>query len=174
MTETDWENDTVSDDGTYHILSDPGRALRNYGEDHLNLRGVIISPPKKASINRIMDEFYVIFSQEWTTSSKKSLGSSETESLQSTPQSPGSSRGKNSLSSQSQKRKRGDDESSPSDDDENGPKKSEPISTIFGEISSGLQFACPYYKRNSGRYRLNHESRRSCALKKFQTIARMK
>jgi hypothetical protein len=177
MMETDWESDSDSGDGTYNILSNSSRAPLKGGDDQENRNGIILSPSKQASIDRIMDEFYVMFNQEWMPSFKKAPGSSDTASSQSPSQSSRASSGK-SQSSRQTKRKRGVDEGSPNDDDSNDPKKPELSSTAFDTPSSGLQFACPYYKRYPERYGLHHESKnpkhKSCALKKFPSIARMK
>lgn len=177
MTETDWESDSISGDGAYYILSDPCHGARHDGGDQTYSNKITLSHSKQTSVNRIMDEFYVIFNQEWTASLKKATGPSASASspLESRPS--GSSVTKDSSSGQSRKRRLGGDESSPHDD-ENNPKKPKPSSPPSETPLSGFQFACPYYKHDPEKYGLNHESSnpayRSCALKKFVSIARMK
>lgn len=175
--ETDWESDTISSDGAYYILSDSRHDAWRDGGDQAYSNKIILSHSKQASVNRIMDEFYVVFNQEWTVSLKRATGSPATGSspLESRPS---ESSVRRSSSGQSRKRRLRDDEGSPHDDDENNPKKPKPISKPSDTPSAGFHFACPYYKHDPERYGLNHESSnpayRSCAVKKFASIARMK
>jgi hypothetical protein len=178
MMETDWENDSISGDGAYYVLSDPSHRVHHEGGDQTYSNKIALPNPKQAIVNRIMDEFYVIFNQEWTASLKNATGLSATASSPFESRSSGSSVKRDSSSGQSQKRRRGDDGSSPHDDDENNPKRPKPSSPPSDTPSSCFQFACPYYKHDPEKYGLNHESSnpayRSCALKKFASIARMK
>jgi hypothetical protein len=130
----------------------------------------ILDPMRQALVERIMDEFYLIFNQDWAARiTQCPEGCSSTSG-------DGKGRGtpvdKVSLPTSQRKRQRSHDEDSA---DESGNKKSRrqhggprPPS----ELNNLARFACPFRKHNPQKY--NIYSHRVCALTSWDTIARVK
>lgn len=130
----------------------------------------ILDPMRQALVERIMDEFWIVFSQDWATGVTQHSGGSPT-SVDSKDRD--TSTEKESFSSSPQKRQRSDKEDSP---DESGNKKPRRQGGHGPRLSGGLadlaRFACPFRKHDPQKYSIH--SHRVCALTSWDTIARVK
>jgi hypothetical protein len=129
-----------------------------------------LSPSDQAVVDLVMDEFWIIFNQQWGNGISQRAGVSTTGS--------GAARGlvwdlntgfpqRSAL-----KRKRQDEED---DLNERAGKRCPPPEkgSIPGqELDDGTRFACPFRKNNPSKYSIY--SHRACALSHWGTIARLK
>jgi hypothetical protein len=125
---------------------------------------------RQALVERIMDEFWIVFNQDWATEITQHSGGS--------PNSVDSkdrvtSAENESFSSSQQKRQRSDKEDSP---DESGNKKPRRQGghgpRPSGRLTDLARFACPFRKHDPQKYSIH--SHRVCALTSWDTIARVK
>ena len=130
----------------------------------------ILGLMRQALVERIMDEFWIVFNQDWATGITQHSGGSPT-SVDSNDRV--TSAEKESFSSSQQKRQRSDKEDSP---DESGNKKPRRQGGHGPRPSSRLtdlaRFACPFRKHDPQKYSIH--SHRVCALTSWDTIARVK
>jgi hypothetical protein len=130
----------------------------------------ILSSRRSSLIDGIMDKFWSKFDQSWeaqaTQRAGNSLSSSGEGSARGTPEASVSSTSQSTLPS---KRQRFDDEQP----DESGNKKRrQPNVGSSKGPQSQVKFACPFRKHDPQKYNMyNH---RVCALKHWDTIARVK
>jgi hypothetical protein len=128
-------------------------------------------PAMRASINHVMDEFWIIFNERWPAGASHCA--------QSSCQGSRSSRNPVAYSNTGcsedlpGKRKRKDDEYEP---DENGDGKrhspSDSRDTDTQDVDTSRKFACHFRKHDSTQYNLY--SHRVCALSNWTSIARVK
>ena len=131
----------------------------------------VLTPMKRALVDRIMKDFWIIFNQEWSANIHKCSGSPSTSSSTSAIQ--GAHAVTESSSTNKQKRQREDDDDSNSREDGNEDpawRKDCPSETQ----NKKKKFACPYRKRDPRKYNYCTRSWRTCALTSFDTIARVK
>ncbi|CZR55765.1 uncharacterized protein PAC_05653 [Phialocephala subalpina] len=131
-----------------------------------------LEPLQQALVDRVMDEFWVIFNQNWDAGVREHAGTSHA-STSSSPSNSAllTSAAPTPASTQQRKRQRDSDKAS---DDEDGnmsrrPKRSTGPSDDAGDRK---RFACPFRKHDARRY--STYSYRVCALSHWETIARVK
>jgi hypothetical protein len=130
----------------------------------------ILDPARQAMVDRVMEEFWVIFNTRWSSNVRQRAGDSHQESGPSgttiTYQNTGQSR------STQRKRKWIGDENDPdrgSDRSDQPPSQSIASGDVPADRS---RFACPFRKHDPCRY--NIYSHRLCALSHWPSIARVK
>jgi hypothetical protein len=129
----------------------------------------ILDPARQALIERIMDEFWVMFSQDWAARINQCSGGS-----------PASGDGKGrgitgevgSLSTFQQKRQRSDEEDLPDESGNKKPRRQGGGSCSPSKLGDPVRFACPFRKQDPQKYSIH--SHRVCALTSFETISRVK
>jgi hypothetical protein len=164
---TDWE---VNSEEKYPIISTTSREmpdLQREQEDHPLIRQQM-TRAKLQLVDRLMEEFWIVFNKDWKASSRQrgqtsapATGSYATNS-QTSPRKTNSR--KRSLD-------RGDDQD-PGDEDGRGSKR---FGSALGSpaITNKVEnYACPYRKHNPRKYCV--KDWRSCCLTSQKTIARVK
>jgi len=131
----------------------------------------ILNASRNVIVDRVMEEFWVVFNREWDsgfrgcagTPSSSSGVSGSTGNIDST-RNPRSSLGP-------QKRKR-DDGKTPDEDQDRTPRRPKERAGLCSGTRSNNKFACPFHKHNPQVYSIyDHHV---CALRHWQTIARVK
>ncbi|KAE9374964.1 hypothetical protein N431DRAFT_406034 [Stipitochalara longipes BDJ] len=125
---------------------------------------------RQALVERIMDEFYLIFNQNWAARITKCPGGC----------SPTSGDGKDcgipldkvSLPTSQQKRQRSYDEDSADENDNKKPRRQRVGLRLPSELNNPARFACPFRKHDPQKYSMY--GHRVCALTGWDTIARVK
>lgn len=129
-----------------------------------------LEPMQQALVDRVMDEFWTIFNQNWDSGFRECAGTSHTSS------SPSNSTIITSAAltpSSTQQRKRQRDSDKASDDEDGNMSRRPKRSTGPSEDSRDRKrFACPFRKHDARRY--STYSYRVCALSHWETIARVK
>jgi len=129
----------------------------------------VLNPTRMALVDRVMEEFWVMFNQGWsfnfTEHANTSSGTSRSSNVSDTNHDTGAR--------QPSRRKRQREEENPGD--QSGDRNSR----TPGKRSSGgkdseesIKFACPFRKHNPRKY--NIYSHRTCTLSHWETIARPK
>jgi hypothetical protein len=139
-----------------------------------------LSPAKVAMIDSLMNEFWVIFGQEWSATVQKRGNifiESSTSEANSSPSINSQKAGGMILSSDGRGKRRKldgkDDDASGDDDDDREPKRPKTTSSLPSEKPKAM-FACPYRKHNPRTYHTRNRLWRTCALNSFENIARLK
>jgi hypothetical protein len=129
----------------------------------------VLDPMRMALVDRVMEEFWVMFNQGWSSNFTQHAGNSSGTSQSSNAENANHDKDARHLS----RRKRQRDDDDPGD--QNGDRNSNPP----GKRSSGgknseesIKFACPFRKHNPRKY--NIYSHRTCTLSHWDTIARLK
>jgi hypothetical protein len=172
------DNGTASTE-SYNSESEPGSNNSAYldlckaergGESLPKIIEPFLDPMRQALVDRIMEEFWVLFDQEWDTGFvKEAAGVSP-------PSGSGSSNGSttsaNSMTFPPIQRKRQREKKDPPEE-RNGRNPRQPGSSVG--LSTGCndstRFACPFRKHDSRKYSVY--SHRVCALSHWETIARV-
>jgi hypothetical protein len=128
-----------------------------------------LDPMRMALVDRVMEEFWVMFNQGWSSNFTQHAGNSS-----------GTSRSSNAEDTshdtdvqQPSRRKRQREDKDPGD--QNGNRNSRPPekrSSGGKDSEESIKFACPFRKHNPCKY--NIYSHRTCALSHWDTIARLK
>jgi hypothetical protein len=130
----------------------------------------ILDPMRQALVERIMDEFYLIFNQEWAARITQCPGGCSPSS------GDGKDRGilvdKVSLSTSQQKRQRIRNEDSADESDDEKPRRQRGGPRLPSELNNPARFACPFRKHDPQKYSIYNY--RVCALTSWDTIARVK
>jgi hypothetical protein len=153
----------------YFELSQPGS-----DDSAMHLMRPILRPFKQSLINRLMDQFFEVFNQEWSFNPRKCAGHGSTASgsaditsdIQNTT---------GSAKSQGQKRKRGnDDDDFPQKNSNDGDPLRRPVNQANppNDLQKKIQLACPYRKHDRHSYSL--ENFRSCVLGYWDSVGRVK
>jgi hypothetical protein len=130
----------------------------------------LVDPVKEALIERVMEEFWVIFNQRWPANvSQHTTGSSSEASGSSAP--PYATTSITLLPLNQRKKRKVDDEEADGNDerDQRHPDADERKER---RSETSPRFACPFRKHNSTEYSIS--SHRACALSSWDTIARVK
>ena len=170
---TDWEEDTDLEHDVHQLhLSNSGQLL---AESQRTLIGDVLDPTKKEMIERLMEEFWVIFNRNWPIGARLCPAAPRNNS-------PSTSRGVSGLENPSViysgGRLRENEGSGKGDkeppDDRPGEGSGEPSNNpeFVPNTSQPIGFACPYRKRNPRKYCVRDW--RSCALNPLKTVARVK
>jgi hypothetical protein len=177
--ETDWESDIDRCEHLQIFSHEYSKGLEN---EH-SLAGPFISLFKSKLVDRIMQEFWLIFNQDWTSNlrqcnpsnSGSGPGTTSQETFKSSTDNGSLKDGSNQTYNQDTTSKRsrqyGDDP--PSDEDDGiGPRLPRRVSRSPENGHDGRKFACPYRKHNRRKYCLPNW--RTCALTPQVTVARLK
>lgn len=129
----------------------------------------VLDPMRVTLVDRVMEEFWVMFNQGWTSNNNQHAGNSTGTSQSSGVENTNCDA--DARQSYPRKRQRGDEDPG----DQSGDRNSQPPGkkTSKGEDPEEIvKFACPFRKHNSRKY--NIYSHRSCTLSHWDTIARVK
>jgi hypothetical protein len=131
----------------------------------------VLDPMRQALVDRIMEEFWVLFDQEWDTGFVQEAASVSPPS--SSGSSSGSTASANSMTLPPIQRKRQREEEDPPEE-RNGRNPRQPRSSVGPSTGcdDSTRFACPFRKHDSRKYSVY--SHRVCALSHWETIARVK
>jgi hypothetical protein len=167
-TETDWGES--SSPGNDEISETVGIILGAAGGDDRSKDDIkpILSMAKQQLVDELMEQFWIIFNQEWQSGIKSHGGeSSNTAGL------PDSRTLVQRSSAQRPHKRRIDDQRS-GDDDEEGENSKRSNQGLFpaDEARRRNDFACPYRKHDPRKYSVSNW--RSCALTPLATVARVK
>jgi hypothetical protein len=141
---------------------------------HERMVRTLLSPMKRAMIERIMKEFWVLFNQEWSASARKCAASvsSPSSSATSSEKPCSSSSGQNQGITKEKRSRELDDNQDPGDDEEKDPKRPKRMKPSRNEQFSNAKFACPYRKYKPQKYCVRDW--RLCALTPLDSVARVK
>jgi hypothetical protein len=140
-----------------------------YGDPE-NVLEEVLDPMRQTIVDRVMNEFWVLFNQTWSANITQHTGNSATVLSPSMGGMPATSQ-KSSGTTQ-RKRQRSEDEEPP--DESNDKRPQQPGKGLCEGSDSGdrPRFACPFRKHNPRRYGVHSHS--VCALSSWETIARVK
>jgi hypothetical protein len=158
-------DDTSSDDSGYGYLCDFSTERSSQGRTV----SFILDPVRQDLVNRIMDEFWNLFDQNWDTDfsecTTSTASSSESGAFTGTPSSSAPSQ------QIQRKRQRLDDDDGPDDNKDRKSRQPRRLPAP-GNEGDGARFACPFRKHDPRQY--NIYNNRVCALSHWQSIARVK
>jgi hypothetical protein len=130
----------------------------------------ILDPARQAMVDRVMEEFWVIFNTRWSSNVRQRAGDSHQES------GPSGSTVTNQNTAQSRstqrKRKRVGDENDPDRGSDKSYRPPSQSMALGGVPTDSPRFACPFRKHDPCRYSIY--SHRACALSHWASIARVK
>ncbi|KUJ19004.1 uncharacterized protein LY89DRAFT_509659 [Mollisia scopiformis] len=176
-TETEEEETTDYDSSELEDLPSDASAcgdLSDASEENIAPHGESLSlalePMRQALVDRVMDEFWILFNQNFDSGFRAHAGGSRNSSSPSNA-SLITSAATTPQSSQPRKRQR-DDEMGSDDEDGNMSRKPKRNSGPSDELGDRKRFACPFRKHDSRRY--STYSYRVCALSHWDSIARVK
>ena len=161
-------DETRSNYGSYRDLCDVVTRDQVSSQVHVS---IIQDQMRQRLVDRVMQEFWLIFDREWSNGFKECAGAS--------PYSGSSGSAKNQTDSAAssshgpQKRLRDDGDGDPPDkckDNNRGPPQMR--HGLTSTSGSDLRYACPFRKHDSQQYSIY--SHRVCALSHWETIARVK
>jgi len=175
--QSDWGEDDIDIPQIFDHVRLFGVATHDHSMNDAQSPGTsvppLLTPMKRSLVDSIMQEFWVIFNQEWSANIRKHSGDSPQSTYSSVSQRDGSSENRSSNGW----RKRGrDDEEDEKAEDNNGkrPKRPKIDSLTPDSAEEKIKFACPYRKHSPRIYCHQNRRWRSCALTPLDTIARVK
>lgn len=170
--ETD-EEETTEYDSNEDIPSDASACgeLSDTPEES-TLDHDVLEPMRQALVDRVMDEFWIIFNQSWDSGYREHARGAQDSSSPSNA-SLATSAATTPLSTRPTQRKRQrEDDMGSDDEDGNMSRKPKRSSGPSDEAGDRKRFACPFRKHDSRRY--STYNYRVCALSHWETIARVK
>lgn len=159
----------MSDGSMYLELSQPGS-----DDSAMHLMRPILRPFKQSLMNRLMDQFFEVFNQEWSFNLRKCAGHESTASGSGDTTSD-SQNTTGSANSQGRKRKRcNDDEDFPQKNSNDGDPLKRPVNQADPpkDLQKKIQLACPY--REHDRHSYSVDNFRSCVLGYWDSVGRVK
>lgn len=171
--ETDWDEDEAIPNVTDILDSLCHQARLDLISEGKSFESPVLSPLKRALVERLMRDFWTIFSQEWSKSIRKCAGTPSAPPSASTSQASPSGPRLTQNTNTAKKRRIDNTEDTPEDGGED-PKRYKRNNTPLADPEDSLKFVCPYRKHDPRKY--NHLARdwRSCALTSFSSVARIK
>jgi hypothetical protein len=170
--ETDGTEDGNDNDTRNEALCDDCSQFpdKNIKPEDASIRN-LLSPTKQELVNRLMEEFWAIFNQEWLPTTRTCTNNSSTSSNM-TP--PTTDTAKGTSSSYGKRKYFGEDNNDGFRDDEDGREPTRPQTQLCAKKCSRNtpRFACLFRKHNPQEYGIDEW--RSRALTAFDTIARVK
>jgi hypothetical protein len=170
---TDWEEDSDLEHDIHQLrLSDSGQLL---ADSQKPLIQYFLDPTKKEMIDRLMEEFWIIFNRNWPIGARLCPAVPRSNSPSTSRGVPGSD---NPAVIYSGERLRAYEGSGKGDkeppDDRPGEGSGEPSNNpeFAPNTLQPIGFACPYRKRNPRKYCVRDW--RSCTLNPLKTVARVK
>jgi hypothetical protein len=159
------ESEHTGSDSTSNELCD---RLNDVHVDQERIMSPILDPARQAIADRVMEEFWVIFTQRWPSNVRHQTGGShEVFGVR-------DSAITNQPTSQwgpPQKRQKKDDEDDPDRDKGNSHQPPTQSPAPGDEATKRLRFSCPFRKRDPCTYSIY--SHRACALSHWASIARV-
>jgi hypothetical protein len=160
-----------SETSVYYELSAQGL---KQSSDHIS--DSVLSPIKQAMIDRLMEQFWEMFHQEWSSNLTQCGGSrNSTTGSRGGGMSSGQSNGEKT-NDQGQKRKRQDDDDdhSSGNSGNNGLPSKQPLDQFKSSNvpSRKIKLACPYRKHNRRVYCVDNYQ--SCVLSHWESVGRVK
>lgn len=140
-----------------------------YGANSETIVADVLHSTRISIADRVMEEFWVMFNQEWSFDFAQHAGDSSETSRSSNAESK--NHGKDARHTSRKKRQRDDEDL----EDQNGDRKSRAprkISPGGKGSEESIKFACPFRKQNPRKF--NIYSHRTCTLSHWNTIARLK
>jgi hypothetical protein len=163
-TEYDSNEDIPSDVSACGELSD---ASEEIALDHDALE-----PMRQALVDRVMDEFWVIFNQNWNSGYREHARGAQNSTSPSNASLVTSAATTPQSTKPTQRKRQRDDDMGSDDEDGDMSRKPKRSSGPSDESGDRKRFACPFRKHDSRRY--STYSYRVCALSHWETIARVK
>ena len=170
---TDWEEDSDLEHDVHQLhLSDSGQLP---AESQKPLIQYVLDPTRKEMIDRLMEEFWIIFNRNWpvgarlcpavprnnSPSTSRGVSGSDNPSVTYSGGSLRGFEGSGKRDKEPPDDRPGEGSGEPSNTPESVPNTAEPIG-----------FACPYRKRNPKKYCVSDW--RPCTLNPLKTVARVK
>jgi hypothetical protein len=172
---TDWEEDSDGDNYVHQVECDDSALVQRDVEYQSTLIGDSLEPMKREMVDRLMEEFWIIFHQKWSTDFRK-CPSNPGDSAPTSRSTFGFEFGQGTLaggnSGGGQNGDERDDENF-GNDPKGGPGgKGTPPEFQPNTDQTSAGFACPYRKHNPRKYCVRDW--RTCALTPHKTVARVK
>ena len=175
--ETDWDESDSNYSGRSGVFTALDYARKYQDDDRLSAPvKPLLTPAKQRLVDRIMQEFWILFDQDWIGNVRSCTGSvSVSESGRTSISDSASNSGQDQSSPKIQRaskrsREQGQEED-PDDRDPPDPKRLK--KDLVNLDKSNCKFACPYRKSNPRKYCVQGVWK-SCALTPLETIARVK
>ncbi|KAH7372162.1 hypothetical protein BKA64DRAFT_263933 [Cadophora sp. MPI-SDFR-AT-0126] len=132
----------------------------------------LMDPARQAVANRVMEQFWIIFNQQWPVGAQQHTADSDQQNHSATAFN-GDSR-KDTLDSSGKKRARNDgtDDQDENDDENRRSKRQKPRPSDKATFADASRFACLFRKHNASKF--NIYSHRSCAQSTYPSISRLK
>ncbi|KAH6706579.1 hypothetical protein BKA61DRAFT_739471 [Leptodontidium sp. MPI-SDFR-AT-0119] len=162
------DSSTTDPEESWELLP---RCVDGGEEDQAQIKSQVLDPMRQALVERIMDEFRVLYNHSWTCKTTQcTTNSSPTTKHIKQDGSTGDSESPPSSPASYPKRPRSRDEESADEDGNRRHRKQgrRPASSL----ADSPQFSCPFRKHDPEKY--NIHSHRVCALTGWDTIARVK
>jgi hypothetical protein len=172
---TDWEEDSDGDNYVLQVECDYSALVQRDVEDQSSLVGDSLEPMKREIVNRLMEEFSIIFNQKWCTDFRK-CPSNPGDSASTSRSTFGFEFGQGTLAGGNPGGGRNGDKRNDENfgnDPKDGPgEKGTPPEFPPNTDQTPAGFACPYRKHNPRKYCVRDW--RTCALTPHKTVARVK
>jgi hypothetical protein len=172
---TDWEEDSDGDNYVHQVECDYPSLVQRDVEYQCTLIGDSLEPMKREMVDRLMEEFWIIFHPKWSTDFRKCPpnpgdSASTSRSTFGFEFGQGTPAGRNSGGGQNGDER--DDENFGNDPKEGPGGKGTPPEFPPNTDQTSAGFACPYRKHNPRKYCVRDW--RTCALTPHKTVARVK
>jgi hypothetical protein len=172
---TDWEEDSDGDNYVHQVECDDSALVQRDVEYQSTLIGDSLEPMKREMVDRLMEEFWIIFHQKWSTDFRK-CPSNPGDSASTSRSTFGFEFGQGTLaggnSGGGQNGDERDDENFGNDPKEGPGGKGTPPEFPPNTDQTPAVFACPFRKHNPRKYCVRDW--RTCALTPHKTVARVK
>jgi hypothetical protein len=149
-----------------------GSFYRNLCEDNNESPDLspILDQARQELVDRVMEEFWILFNREWNSNFRTYGGS--TSSSSHSGNTPFTTPGTSIASPPSQRKRQRDDGDTPDGNEDGNPRPPRRRVGPNSPSDSSNRFACPFRKHDSRRYTIH--THRVCALSHWETIARVK
>ena len=172
---TDWEEDSDGDKYVHQVECDFSALVQRDVEYQSSLIGDSLEPVKMEMVDRLMEEFWIIFHQKWSTDFRK-CPSNPGDSASTSRSTFGFEFGRGTLAGGNpgggQNGDERDDENFGNDPKDGPGGKGTPPEFPPSTDQTPAGFACPYRKHNPRKYCVRVW--RTCALTPHKTVARVK
>jgi hypothetical protein len=172
---TDWEEDSDGDNYVHQVECDYSALVQRDVEYQSSLIGDSLEPMKRKMVDRLMEEFWIIFHQKWSTDFRK-CPSNPGDSASTSRSTIGFEFGQGTIAGGNpgggQDGDERDDENFGNDPKDGPGGKGTPPESPPNTDQTPTGFACPYRKHNPRKYCVRDW--RTCALTPHKTVARVK
>jgi hypothetical protein len=172
--ETDWDESDLEnslDRDSFHLT---GGKISGHDDKGKTVVKPVLTQVKQDLIDRLMEEFWIIFNQDWAGNIRKRDATAGSATTFASPSASYSRSPEKSSSGRSTgKRPREDDDNQrPNDRDREGPKWRRDFLSPSDSTENSLKFSCPYRKHDPRKYCVQNWG--PCALTPQRTVARVK